>query len=333
MMGLEIMSDPSHSSVDPPNPGNAALQEILRGLRGENKALPSKFLYDAAGSELFQKITELPTYYLTRTEKKLLAEHGADIVSAIPVDHGCGRALVEFGASDETKALSLLDAVDGHFSAYVAIDISPSVLGPLRTRMQASHPHIKVETVVADFLQPLTMPDSLGATQAVGFLPGSTIGQYEPATIVRFLENVRRALEGPAEAAFVIGTDVCNDPGRVLPAYDDPTGISKAFNLNMLAHINRLTGGDLNPGNFGHEVRWNPREARVEIYLVSRVDQRVQIGGHPIRFTAGETIQTGTSYKYGKERFLSIAAEAGWSSGGFWQDAEKLFGIHLLQAG
>jgi dimethylhistidine N-methyltransferase len=333
MMIVQIMSDSSHSSVERPDPGGTVLQEILRGLGGEKKALPSKFLYDAAGSELFQKITQLPAYYLTRTEKKLLAEHGADIVAAIPAEGGCGRSLVEFGASDEKKALSLLDVVDGHFSAYVAIDISPSVLGPLRTRMQESHPHIKVETVVADFLQPLTMRNSLGATQAVGFLPGSTIGQYEPGTIIRFLENVRRAFAASSRAAFVIGTDVCNDPGRVLPAYDDPTGISKAFNLNMLPHINRLTGGNLDPASFGHEVRWNPREARIEIYLVSRIDQTAQIGGHPIRFAAGETIQTGTSYKYGKERFLSIAAEAGWSSGGFWQDDEKLFGIHLLQTG
>lgn len=327
-MNVEIMSDPSQSQ----DAGDSVLQQVLRGLGGETKTLPSKFLYDAAGSELFQKITELPSYYLTRTEKKLLAEHGADIVHAIPVEPGRGRALVEFGASDESKAVSLLDVVDGGFSTYVAIDISPSVLGPLRTRMQATRPHIRVETVVADFLQPLAMPDTLADTQAVGFLPGSTIGQYEPDAIVRFLENVRRAFAGTARAAFVIGTDVCSDPARVLPAYDDPTGVSTAFNLNMLPHINRLTGGDLNPDNFGREVRWNAREARVEIYLVSRFGQSAQIGGHRVRFAAGERIQTGTSYKYAKERFLSIAARAGWSSGGFWQDAEKLFGIHLLQA-
>jgi uncharacterized SAM-dependent methyltransferase len=148
---------------------------------------------------------------------------------------------------------------------------------------------------------------------------------------VRFLENVRRALTGSARPAFVIGIDQCRDPGRVLPAYNDSAGVSKAFNLNMLSHINRLTDGDLDPHSFGHRALWNPREERVEIYLESRFDQSARIGGRVIGFAAGETIQTGVSYKYGKERFLSIAADAGWTSAGFWQDSEKLFGIHLLQ--
>jgi uncharacterized SAM-dependent methyltransferase len=117
----------------------------------------------------------------------------------------------------------------------------------------------------------------------------------------------------------------------VLPAYNDSAGVSKAFNLNMLSHINRLTAGDFVPHNFGHESLWNPREERVEIYLVSRIEQTARIAGRSIRFAEGETIQTGFSYKYGKERFLSIAAEAGWRSAGHWQDSEKLFAIHLLQ--
>jgi dimethylhistidine N-methyltransferase len=306
--------------------------EILLGLTAHKKALPSKLLYDATGSELFRRITELPEYYLTRSEKALLGERAADIVAAMPVEAPRGRALVEFGASDESKAITLLDVVGSHFRAYVAIDIDPSVLGPIRTRMKATHPQIQVETVVADFLQPLAMPTTLGESQAVGFLPGSTIGQYAPDAIVQFLQNVRRALMGPGRPAFVIGTDPCRDPTRVLPAYNDSAGFSKAFNLNMLSHINQLTDGDLDPSGFGHEALWNPREERVEIYLKSRVAQNARIAGRSIHFAAGETIQTGVSYKYGKERFVSIAADAGWSSAGFWQDSEKLFAIHLLQA-
>lgn len=326
------MSDPPQRTVDHPNFDDGVLEEIFQGLAREKKSLPSKLLYDAAGSELFQRITALPAYYLTRTEKKLLEERAADIVAALPAQGGRGRALVEFGASDESKAVTLLDVVAGHFSTYVAIDISPSVLGPIRARMQASHPDIEVKTLVADFLQPLTMPGTLGEAQAVGFLPGSTIGQYAPDGVVRFLENVRRALSGAARPAFVIGTDQCRDPGRVLPAYDDPTGVSKAFNLNMLSHINRLTGGDLDPQGFGHQVLWNAREERVEIYLVSRLEQHARLCGRSIHFAAGETVQTGMSYKYAKERFVSMAAAAGWSPAGFWQDAERLFAIHLLRA-
>jgi dimethylhistidine N-methyltransferase len=239
---------------------------------------------------------------------------------------------VEFGASDESKAVTLLDAAQSHFSAYLAIDISPSVLGPLQTRMRVSHPHIKVETLLADFLQPLPMPASFSEMQMVGFLPGSTIGQFPPAVVVQFLENVRRALRGAIRPAFVIGTDQCRDAGRVLSAYDDSAGVSRAFNLNILSHVNRLAGGDLDPNRFVRRVLWNSREERVEMYLESRCAQSVRIAGRSIRFAEGETIQISMSYKYAKERFLSIAAAAGWNPAGFWQDSEKLFGIHLLQA-
>jgi dimethylhistidine N-methyltransferase len=308
------------------------LKEILLGLTSEQKTLPSKLLYDAAGSELFQRITELPAYYLTRTERKLLGASAADIVASVPFEAGRGRALVEFGASDESKAILLLDAAGSRFSAYLAIDISPSVLGPIRTRMQVSHPRIEVETLLADFLQPLAIPGNFSAMHMVGFLPGSTVGQFTPDVVVQLLQNVRRALAGAARPAFVIGIDQCTDAARVLPAYDDSAGISRAFNLNILPHVNRLAGGDLDPTAFGRKVLWNPREERVEMYLESHSAQIARIAGCAIRFAEGETIQTGISYKYGKERFLSIAAAAGWGSAGFWQDSEKLFAIHLLQA-
>jgi dimethylhistidine N-methyltransferase len=318
----------SHS----PEADSSLLKEVLLGLAGEKKTLPSKLLYDAAGSELFQRITELPEYYLTRTERKLLETRAADIVAAVPFDAARERALVEFGASDETKAVLLLDAAESRFSAYLAIDISPSVLGPIRTRMQVSHPHIKVETLLADFLQPLAIPETFSEMHMVGFLPGSTIGQLSPAAVVLFLENVRRALTGATPPAFVIGTDQCRDAARVLPAYDDSAGISRAFNLNILSHINHLAHGDLDLNSFGRKVLWNPREERIEMYLESRCAQSARIGGPSIDFAEGEAIQIGVSYKYGKERFLSIAATAGWSSAGFWEDSEKLLGIHLLTA-
>jgi dimethylhistidine N-methyltransferase len=322
----------SLQDIDHPEADTRLLNEILLGLTSEKKTLPSKLLYDATGSELFQRITELPEYYLTRTEKKLLGARAADIVASVPFEAGRGRALVEFGASDESKAVSLLDAAESHFSAYLAIDISPSVLGPIRTRMQVSHPQIKVETLRADFLQPLTMPGTFSEMHMVGFLPGSTIGQFSPPVVVQFLENVRRALTRAARPAFVIGVDQCTDAGRLLSAYDDSAGISRAFNLNILTHINRLTGSDLDPNSFGRKVLWNPAEERVELYLESRFAQSARIAGRSIGFAEGETIQTGISYKYASERFLSIAARAGWNSAGFWQDSEKLFGIHLLQA-
>jgi dimethylhistidine N-methyltransferase len=324
----------SHSPppIDQREADSGLQSEILLGLTREKKTLPSKLLYDATGSELFQRITELPEYYLTRTEKKLLGARAADIVASVPHEGGRGRALVEFGASNESKAVSLLDAAESHFSAYLAIDISPSVLGPIRTRMQVSHPQMKVETLQADFLQPLAMPETFREMHMVGFLPGSTIGQFSPPDVGEFLENVRRALTGAARPAFVIGVDQCTDAPRVLSAYDDSAGISRAFSLNILPHVNRLTGSDLDPNSFGRKVLWNSGEERVEMYLESRSAQDARIAGHSIRFAEGETIQTGISYKYAKERFVSIAARAGWNSAGFWQDSEKLFAIHLLRA-
>jgi len=308
------------------------LNEVLLGLTSEEKALPSKLLYDATGSELFQRITELPEYYLTRVERQLLGAHAADIAGSVPFEWDRVRALVEFGASDESKAVSLLDAAKSHFSAYLAIDISPGVLEPIRTRMQLSHPHIKVDILPADFLKPLAIPCAFGEMHMVGFLPGSTVGQFFPADVIKFLENARRALTGAVRPAFVIGTDQCRDAGRLLSAYDDSAGVSRAFNLNVLSHINRLGDGNLDPGSFGRKVLWDPREERVEMYLVSRLAQIAWIAGRSIRFAEGETIRTGVSYKYGTERFRSLAAAAGWDSAGFWQDSEKLFGIHLLQA-
>jgi L-histidine N-alpha-methyltransferase len=326
------MHEHSQSAVGDREVDAGELNEILLGLNGQKKALASKLLYDATGSELFHRITELPEYYLTRTEKKLLGERATDIVAAIPAEAARTRALVEFGASDESKAVPLLDVPAGHFSSYLAIDISPSVLGPIRSRMEVSHPRVKVELLLADFMLPFSVQEAVGHSQAVGFLPGSTIGQYPPAAVVRFLENVRAAFGGAGRSAFVIGTDQCRDPSRVLPAYNDSAGVSRAFQLNILAHVNRLTDGDLDQRNFGHKALWNPSEERVEMYLVSRVSQSAQLGGHVIHFAEGETIQTGMSYKYGKDRFLAIAAAAGWTAAGFWHDAQNLFGIHLLQA-
>lgn len=327
------MNEHSQSAVGDGKSDASALDEILLGLSGGKKTLPTKLLYDATGSELFQRITDLPEYYLTRTEKQLLITCATDIVAAIPIDADRTRALIEFGASDESKAVSLLDVVDGHFSTYLAIDISPSVLGPIRSRMQVTHPHVKVELLLADFMLPFSVRGAVGCSQAVGFLPGSTIGQYPPATVVGFLENVRAAFSGAGRSVFVIGTDQCRDPTRVLPAYNDSAGISKAFTLNILSHVNRLTDGNLEQRNFGHKALWNPVAERVEMYLVSLLSQTARIGGHVIHFAEGETIQTGSSYKYGKDRFLSIAADAGWTSAGFWHDSNNVFGIHLLQAG
>ncbi len=306
------------------------VEEILIGLSAEQKSLPTKLLYDAVGSDLFDRITRLPEYYLTRTETALLDSNAADIVASIPGDGDRSASLIEFGASDESKAVKLFDVAADRFSIYVAINVEPTVLDAIRTRMKASHPSITVETVTADFLQALTLPDAPAATRAVGFFPGNTIGNFMPSMVVDFLAAVREALSGAHRPGFLIGSDLCRDFSRLLPAYDDAAGVNASFNLNILRHVNRLVEGTLKASGFRHKVVWNDDEGRVEMSLESLQAQTARVAGRSFRFAAGETIRTGTSYKYTRNGLLLLAAAAGWTSGGFWQDADGLYGLHLL---
>ncbi len=312
---------------DATEPAGTVLDEILAGLSSPQKTLPAKLFYDEAGCALFNRITRLPEYYVTRAEMALLDRHADEIAAHAPP----GAALVEYGASDEAKGVALLDAGRRDFAAYVPVDIAAPALAAIAGRMRDSHPVLDVVTVAADFLRPLALPQAVARLPAFGFFPGSTIGNFRPPMVKRFLRTVRDTLAGTEAPGFVVGTDLRKDPSRLVPAYDDGEGITAAFNRNILHHVNRIAEAEFDPDAFVHRAVWNAQDGRIEMHLESRRAQAVRVAGQTIRFRAGETIHTEDSYKHTPDGFLALARQAGWGSGGFWSDPDGLFGMHLLR--
>jgi dimethylhistidine N-methyltransferase len=299
-------------------------EAALAGLTQPRKTLPPKLFYDAEGCRLFGEITELPEYYVTRTERGLLRSIAPDVGAAVPA----GAALVEYGASREDKARVLLTAMRAP-AAYVPIDVAAEALDEIAGRM-ADGP-VALHPIAADFLEPLTLPPEVADRPVLGFFPGSTIGNLEPATAIRFLTQARDTLG--AGALFLIGVDLRKDPNILVPAYNDAAGVTAAFNRNLLVRLNREAGADFNVESFAHEARWNDAESRIEMHLVSRCSQTVRIAGRRIAFRAGESIHTENSYKHTIEGFRALAARAGWRPLWIRTDSEALFSHHLLRAG
>ena len=307
------------------------LAAAMPGLLGDRKTLPPKLFYDEAGCHLFTAITELPEYYLTRTELLLLDRIAPQVAVLCPPD--C--TLVEYGASDEAKAEFLLrqrhPSGKPVFAAYVPVDIAEAALHDVARRLRGSHPYLPVHPVVADFLRPVSLPALVEQTPRLGFFPGSTIGNLEPGDALAFLQQMRRTL-GDA-SRLLVGVDLRKDAARLISAYNDAAGITADFNLNILTRLNREAGADFNLAAFSHTAVWNDAESRIEMHLVSTCAQEVRIGGRRIAFCPGETIHTENSYKWTVEDFIRLARHAGWSFVQVWMDPEALFSIHLLEIG
>ncbi len=296
--------------------------EVLAGLTATPKTLPPKLFYDAEGCALFGAITELPEYYLTRAETAILRTIAPDLAALLPAQ----AALVEYGASDEAKAAILIGALAPRL--YMPIDIADGALADLQARMAHSHPTLPVQPLVADFMQPLVMPNGIG-DRRVGFFPGSTIGNLDPEAALAFLRRARADLG--AAGALVIGVDLEKSPARLIPAYDDAACVTARFNLNMLARLNREAGADFVLERFAHQVIWNAAQHRIEMHLRSEVAQVVMVAGQAIHFAAGETIHTENSHKYAVPRFQVLASRAGWHTDQVWTDADGLFAVYLLR--
>ncbi len=295
----------------------------LAGLLAPRKTLPPSLFYDEEGCRLFYRITELPEYYLTRTERVLLA----DIGPTVAADAGPGAVLVEYGASHEEKAGYLL-ASPGAFRSYIPIDVAAGELERLRARMAISHPSLDVRPVAADFMLPIALPLPAGAP-VLGFFPGSTIGNMEPDAARDFL--IRAAASLGKGARFLLGADLRKSPAELIPAYDDAQGVTAAFNRNLLVRLNREAGADFDPTAFRHAAVWNDPESRIEMHLISLRPQEVRLNGAIIRFQEGETIHTENSYKHTAERLLALARAAGWSARRQWTDPAARFGHFLLE--
>ena len=301
----------------------------LSGLSRSRKTLPAKLFYDEEGCRLFYRITELPEYYLTRTERALLPEVASQVLSSLP----SGSVLVEYGASDEGKAEFLLSQGPpdraGAIAAYVPIDVAMPELLRMRERLASSHPRLAVHPIAGDFMDPVKLPGAVADMPRLGFFPGSTIGNLDPGEASRFLALARGTLG--MRSRFLVGADLHKDPSVLLPAYDDAAGVTAAFNLNLLVRLNREAGAEFDVEAFTHRAVWNDDESRIEMHLVSRKDQAVRVAGQQIHFARGETIHTENSYKHTPERFTAIAGNAGWHCRAMWADPGRLFALYLLE--
>jgi L-histidine N-alpha-methyltransferase len=299
-------------------PASPLAIEVKRGLTARRKFLSPWVFYDAAGSELFERITELPEYYLTRAERGIFAAR-ADEVFALAAGDQPNHAqpplhILELGAGSAAKTGLLLAAAvraQGRV-LYQPIDVSSSALKEAQRNLEAQLPGVEVEPYVSDYTRGydgLTRP----AGPRLALFIGSSVGNFEPADALQVLRDLRAQLQ-PGDS-FLLGADLRKDPAILLPAYDDAEGVTAAFNKNALARINRELGGEFQLDLFGHEARWNSRLSRVEMHLVSLREQKVRIAGLKlaVNFTAGETIHTENSYKYTPARLAKLLRQAGFA--------------------
>ncbi len=289
--------------------------DILAGLTAKPKRLPPKYFYDAIGSALFERITQLPEYYPTRSELALLRANAPAIASLFPPN--C--ALIEFGSGSSKKARIFFGAA-ATIEAYVPVDISGDFLQQDAAQLRRDFPRLAVAPVIADFTQPFDVPSAVALLPRVGFFPGSTIGNFEPHEAAKFLRHAGTILGHGA--VLVVGVDLVKDAKILCPAYNDAEGVTARFNLNLLARINRELGADFDLGTFEHHACYNRQHNRIEMHLASTKRQKVKVGGKAISFRAGETIHTENSYKYTVGSFAALAQGSGWSPLEVWTDGQ-----------
>lgn len=293
---------------------------------GENPhAISPKYFYDAQGSKLFDRICELPEYYVTRTELAIFRRHIGEMAALI----GPEAEVIEFGAGSLLKARLLLDVLEAPHG-FVAIDISGEHLNAACRDLQRSYPALAVEAVVADFTHPETLP--LGHSspgRRVGFFPGSTIGNFSPVQATRFLVAAARLLRG---GGLLIGVDLVKDPALLHAAYNDTAGVTAAFNRNLLVRANRELGCNFAIDGFRHYAFYRPELQRIEMHLISAETQQISLDGRCFRFAPGESIHTENSQKYTVDGFRALATACGFLPRASWCDEHGLFSIHWLES-
>jgi dimethylhistidine N-methyltransferase len=301
---------------------------LLSGLRKASKEIACKYFYDEAGSRLFDAICGLPEYYQTRTEMALLTRHATEIAALM----GEGIEIVEFGAGSLRKVRILLDAARNP-RAYTPLDISGDYLRDVVRSLAADYPALTLRPLVGDFTLPLEIPPLPGPNEnpsrRAGFFPGSTIGNFKPDAAMALLRRMRASLGG---GGLLVGVDLVKDPSRLHAAYNDAAGITALFNKNLLARANRELGADFDPDGFAHYAPYNAAAHRIEMYLVSRKRQSVNLCGQRFEFAQGEPVHTEDSHKYTIESFREMAARAGFSPRAVWTDQDRLFSMHWLES-
>jgi L-histidine N-alpha-methyltransferase len=312
---------------------------VRNGFACRSKRLPSWLFYDDEGSDLFEQITQLPEYYLTRTERAILAAHAGEMIALAAQEGPNGRAgndsarlrIAELGAGSADKTRLLLNAAVQHQGAviYEPVDISASALEAARNRIEREIPAVEVIPRVTDYVQGLDLePCALGERRLVIYI-GSSIGNFEPQEAARLLQGVQAALN-PGDA-LLLGVDLRKDEATLLSAYDDAAGVTARFNLNLLARLNRELDADFDLDAFVHRAVWNDAESRIEMHLVSSVTQRVKLAALDLEvpFRKNESIHTENSYKYAPGQAERMLSDAGFEPVSRWTDAHSQFAICL----
>jgi len=302
------------------------LHDVLTGLARPHKALPPKYFYDARGCELFEKICALPEYYPTRTEFALMRAHAGAMSKFLGPD--C--QLIEFGSGSSAKTRILIERLRPPL--YVPIDIADAAMRAAASGLAQAFPWLNINGVCADYTRPLTLPEFVGVPirRKAVYFPGSTIGNFSPHEAIEFLQLARRMVG--RGGALLIGVDLKKDKQVLDAAYSDAAGVTAAFNLNLLARINRELDGDFQLRRFRHKAFYDEDQGRIEMHIESLATQLVHVGTARFHFGAGETIHTEISCKYSVEEFQAVAHRGGFEAEHTWIDADKLFSVHGMVA-
>ena len=306
-------------------PAGDFLADVLDGFSRQPKQLAPVYFYDAAGSAIFDEITQLPEYYVTRTELAILDRIGPELATLA----GPGAVVIEPGSGSSVKIRKLLDSLSDPAS-YVGLDISGSHLEAACLEIAAAYPELQVGAICADFTQGLDLSHlPLEDGRRVIFFPGSTVGNFEPEGARQLLAGFRQAMR-PGDAVL-IGTDRVKDPARLIAAYDDAQGVTARFNLNLIHRINRELDGTIDPDGLSHRAVWNADQSRIEMHLVAAQAQEFNVAGRTFQLREGESIHTENSHKFTQESFTSLAESVGFNVRSTWSDDADLFSLHWLE--
>ncbi len=298
--------------------------EIVEGLSAEQKQISPKYFYDERGSQLFEQITQLPEYYLTNTELRIMRDNIEDIVTMV----GKQASLIEFGSGSSLKTRVLLEHLS-ELAAYVPVDISEEHLHVSADELRSEFPHVDVLPVVADFTKQFDLPTpTVMPVRNVVYFPGSTIGNFEHDTAMELLRVMHH--EAGKNGALLIGVDLQKESQLIEDAYNDSAGVTAEFNLNMLKHLNRNYEANFDVSEFEHSANYDKDKGRVVIELVSQANQTFEVGDTAFNIADGEAILTEYSHKYTLEGFAAMANDAGFTVEKVWTDADQLFSVQFL---
>lgn len=311
----------AHPVLDQAPASESFREAVLTGLRRPQKVIPSKFLYDARGSRLFEKICELDEYYPTRTEIAIMREHVGEMAEAL----GSRVRLVEYGSGSSLKTRILLSRLDD-LASYVPVDISGEHLAESANQLAKEYPSISIQPVCADYTKEFELPDPpRPVNRTVVYYPGSTIGNFRRGEAREFLQRIADLVG--SEGGLLIGVDLKKDVDVLKAAYDDSEGVTAEFNKNLLRRMNRELNATFELDAFEHSVRWNSERGCIESHLLSTKHQSVHVAGELFVFEEGETIHTEDSHKYTLDGFASLAEEAGMDVDSVWTDERSYFSV------